>query len=135
MLNRKDDTASFENRKETKISYPQRLVRDRIPEIIESLGNMVIWERLDDEAYAKALLVTIVRSSEQFADTGSLEALADIMDCIDSWLDVQGLSMDEVNRARVERQKRCGNYDGRRLLVHVSEGDNPSAVTVREPRC
>jgi len=99
-----------------------RLVRDRIPEIIELMGNVAIWHELDEEAFQKALQSEIVRTSQQFANSDSLEALSDLLETVDAWLDLHGLTMEEVARARAERRKRCGAYDRRTFLECVADG-------------
>jgi predicted house-cleaning noncanonical NTP pyrophosphatase (MazG superfamily) len=117
------------------VTVYNRLVRDRIPEIIESMGNIAVWQTLDDESYSKALLDTIVRSSLQFAETESLESLADLIETIEAWLEARGLTMDEVDRARAEKHKRCGGYDGRRFLEVVADGKNVDALAKQDWHC
>lgn len=112
-----------------------RLVRDRIPDIIESMGNIPVWQELDEGGFAVALLETLVRSSERFAQTESLESLADVLESIDAWLELRGLTMEEVTRARAERRKRCGGYDRRRFLERVADGDAGDAFATRMPGC
>lgn len=112
-----------------------RLVRDRIPDIIESMGNIPVWQELDGDAFASALLETLVRSSQQFAETESLESLADLMESVDAWLDLRGLSMEEVSRARAERRKRCGSFERRRFLEMVADGDTGDVHFIRDRGC
>lgn len=113
-----------------------RLVRDKIPEILEAMGNVTVCRTLDNEAYGHALLETAERSAAQFANTGSLELLADLLECVDAWLDLQGLSMDDVVRARTERTKRCGRYDDRWFLEVVADGSSAKSLNyLHEPRC
>jgi predicted house-cleaning noncanonical NTP pyrophosphatase (MazG superfamily) len=117
------------------VTVYNRLVRDRIPEIIESMGNIAVWQTLDDASFGQALLDTVARSSLQFAETESLESLADLMESIDAWLEIRGLSVDEVMRARAERVKRCGAYDERRFLEVVADGKNVDALSKQNWHC
>ncbi|MCF8563490.1 nucleoside triphosphate pyrophosphohydrolase [Alicyclobacillus tolerans] len=112
-----------------------RLVRDRIPEIIEAMGNAVVWKELDNEGFSRALLDTVMRASQQFSETESLETLSDLFDAVDAWLELKGLSMEEVARARAEKRKRCGTYDGRRYLEVVADAQNLDVLASREQRC
>lgn len=112
-------------------NYP-RLVRDRIPEIIEAMGNVAVWHQLDDDdRFASALLAEIVRTSQRFADTESLETLSDLLEAIDAWLGVKGLTMEEASYAREEKRKRCGAFDRRLFLERVA----PGADVARRPLC
>lgn len=103
-------------------NYP-RLVRDRIPEIIEAMGNVAIWYKLDDERFVAALLQEMIRTSQRFADTESLETLSDLLEAVDAWLQVKGLTMEEVNYAREEKKKRCGSFERRKFLERVAPGE------------
>lgn len=122
-------------RRRARVTNYNRLVRDRIPEMIESMGNIAICQDLDNTAFSEALLSTIARAGQQFADSESLESLADLLDALDAWLESRGLSMEEVDHARVERQKRCGGYEQRRFLQMVADGDGGDVWTSRGPEC
>lgn len=117
------------------IAVHNRLVRDRIPDILESMGNIVVWKELDDENFAKAVLEAVVRASQQFRDTESLESLADLLELVESWLELRGLTMEEVSMARKEKRKRCGTFERRRFLELVADAQQADAIAAREPRC
>lgn len=117
------------------VTVQNRLVRDRIPEIIESMGNIVVWKELDDAEFAKALLDAIVRSGQKFADTESLESLADLLEAVEAWLLLRGLTMEEVNRARTEKRKRCGTFERRRFVEVVADAEQADVIASRDPRC
>ncbi|MCL6547877.1 MAG: nucleoside triphosphate pyrophosphohydrolase [Alicyclobacillus sp.] len=117
-----------------KVTEYHRLVRDRIPEMIESMGNIVVCQELDDEAFGRALLDTVARAGEQFAASESLESLSDLLEALDVWLELRGLTMEDVERARAERRKRCGGYEGRRFLQFVAQGDSLDPLA-KPPNC
>lgn len=117
------------------VTVENRLVRDRIPEIIESQGNIVVWKELDDAQFSRALLDALVRSSQRFADTESLESLADLLELVETWLESRGLSMEEVNRARREKSKRCGTFERRRFVEVVAGAEQADIIASRDPRC
>lgn len=102
--------------------------------MIESMGNIVVCHELDDESFDRALLDTVARAAQQFAEGGNLESLADVLDALHAWLDLRGLTMEDVDKARIERRKRCGGYARRLYLEMVAEGDNPDTLA-RPPRC
>jgi predicted house-cleaning noncanonical NTP pyrophosphatase (MazG superfamily) len=106
-----------------------------MPEIIEAMGNIAVYQILDDTAFRDALLSTISRSAAQFSETESLESLADLLDCIDIWLEMNDLTMEEVEKARAERVKRCGNFHQKMFLEVVADGASSDALQLREFRC
>ncbi len=114
----------------------RRLVRDRIPEIIEAMGNIAVWHELtDDESYGKALLSEIIRTSGRFAESESLETLSDLLEAIDAWLSVQGLTMEEVRHAREEKRKRCGGFERRMFLEYVAPGSDATKKALVKREC
>lgn len=117
------------------VTVYNRLVRDKMPEIIEAMGNIAICQALDNQTFGQALLDTIARSANQFSETTSLESLADLLDCLDAWLEVNGLTMEEVEKARMERVKRCGHYHNKTFLEVVADGGSTDALQLREFRC
>ncbi len=114
----------------------RRLVRDRIPEIIEAMGNIAVWHELtDDEGYGQALLSEVVRTSSRFSESESLETLSDLLEAIDAWLAVKGLTMEEVKYARDEKHKRCGGFEKRMFLEYVAPGTDVDKRTLTKREC
>lgn len=114
----------------------RRLVRDRIPEIIEAMGNIAVWHELtDDEIFGKALLAEITRTGGRFAESENLETLSDLLEAIDAWLSVRGLTMEEVNHAREEKRKRCGGFEKRMFLEHVAPGTDAIRKILSKREC
>ena len=60
-------------------TYYNKLVRDRIPEIIKSQGKTCEVEILDDEAYLKALEDKLLEDVNEYRENPSIEELADIL--------------------------------------------------------
>ncbi len=114
----------------------RRLVRDRIPEIIEAMGNIAVWHELtDDEGFSQALLAEIVRISGRFSESESLETLSDLFEAIDAWLSAKGLTMEEVRYAREEKRKRCGGFDKRIFLEYVAPGSDVDKKPLTKREC
>lgn len=114
----------------------RRLVRDRIPEIIEAMGNIAVWHELtDDESFSKALLAEVVRTGGRFAESENLETLSDLLEAIDAWLSVRGLTMEEVNHAREEKYKRCGGFEKRMYLEYVAPGTDATKKNLAKREC
>jgi len=123
------------DRKLTGTTTYNRLVRDRIPEIIESMGNIVVCQELDDEGFAQALLSLATRVCQQFEQSESLEALADLYECVDEWLELRGMSTSDVTRTRDEKRKRSGGYTRRLLLQRVAAGVDVGSVVRKDIQC
>ena len=57
-----------------------KLVRDRIPEIIESAGKKCICSELSDEAYIAMLDAKLNEELAEYQESKSLEELADLLE-------------------------------------------------------
>ena len=80
-----------------------KLVRYKIVQIIENKGDKATYEILDDERYRKELDKKLKEEVEEYLADYSIEEMADVMEVIYAMLDFRGISMEEVERARIEK--------------------------------
>ena len=102
------------------ITY-NKLVRDRIPEIIEAKGNTCIIEVLTNEAYLKMLDAKLTEELAEYHTDGSPEELADLLEVIYAAAKARGISPEELDRIRAEKADKRGGFDKKLLLVSVTE--------------
>ena len=86
-----------------------KLVRDRIPEIIEASGKTCVTEILSDEDYLRMV------------DTKLDEELADLMEVIYAAAIARGYTLEELERVRAEKAAKRGGFYKRILLKEVVE--------------
>ncbi len=97
-----------------------KLVRDRIPEIIESSGAQPEITVLDDDAYDTALRAKLVEEVEEFFDADdehALEELADIVEVVGALAARVGASWDELMNAAAAKRRDRGGFE-RRYWLH-----------------
>ena len=70
----------------------EKLVRDRIPEIIEAQGEVPLVEILDGEAYRRCLDEKMQEELEEYLEDGSMEELADLIEVIRAAIAARGIS-------------------------------------------
>ena len=102
------------------ITY-NKLVRDRIPEIITSKGNTCITEVLSDEAYLKMLDAKLDEELTEYHADGSPEELADLLEVIYAAAKARGVSAEELDRIKAQKAAKRGGFDQKILLVSVTE--------------
>ena len=82
-----------------------KLIRDRIPEIIRSHGADCEVERLDDESYRRALLHKLLEEAQEAHDAEDSEhlltELGDVSEVIDALLELNGLDRSQLDRKSV----------------------------------
>lgn len=103
------------------MSKYNKLVRDKIPEIIKKNGEDPICRILDDEEYLKELNIKLIEEANEFIDARNAEELADIMEVLEAIAKVHNINWDEVRREKeVKRQKR-GAFENKIYLVGVKK--------------
>lgn len=98
-----------------------KLIRDLIPEIIESAGKKCVYETLSDKEYVEKLNEKILEKTNKFVKTGSVDALADIGEVMHAILAYKNVSLQEFQRVRLEKLEMQGGYEKRILLKKISD--------------
>ena len=99
----------------------QKLVRDRIPEIIEGDGKTCTWSVLSEEDYLKLLDEKLNEELAEYQESKSMEELADLMEVIRAVAAARGSDIAEVERIRKEKAEKRGGFEKRILLESVTE--------------
>lgn len=98
-----------------------KLVRDKIPEIIEASGGKAVTRTLDGEEYIKALEqklaeeVAEVHSAED--DTERKKEMADVYEVLGAIVRAYNYPAEEIARIKEERRTKRGGFEKRILLV------------------
>ena len=88
-----------------------KLVRDRIPEIIEAQGRESVNHIADDEEFQKALMNKLREEVEEFIEEPCREEMADIMEVIYAILKNQEFTFEEIEEVRKKKAKERGVFD------------------------
>lgn len=98
-----------------------KLVRDRIPEIVESDGKRCIVEILSDEEYLLLLDHKLDEELAEYQESKSLEELADLLEVIRAVVKARGWTMEELERMRAKKATERGGFENKILLKEVWE--------------
>ncbi len=96
-----------------------KLVRDRIPEIIEASGSRCVTRILSDAEYIKMLDAKLGEELSEYLADGSLEELADLYEVIRTVAVARGYSLDELERVRAEKAETRGGFEKKILLIET----------------
>ena len=80
-----------------------KLVRDRIPEIIQSAGKSCTTEILSDEDYLCMIDVKLDEELAEYHESGSIEELADLLEGIYAAACARGFSPADLEQVRVRK--------------------------------
>ncbi|MBN9653272.1 nucleoside triphosphate pyrophosphohydrolase [Halobacillus sp. GSS1] len=102
-----------------------KLVRDKIPDIIAKSGKAYEVQPLSNEAYAKELEKKLVEETEEYLEAEnngeSVEELADILELVRALAVRHGSSFDEVEEVRRRKAEERGAFEERIYLVKVED--------------
>ena len=96
-----------------------KLVRDRIPEIIESSGNTCITEILSDEDYLRMLDAKLDEELAEYHADQNIEELADLIEVIRACAVARGYTIEELEQVRAEKVAKRGGFAKKILLKEV----------------
>ena len=98
-----------------------KLIRDKIPEIIEQSGKKCIVEVMDNDTYIEYLDQKLNEELAEYQQDKSIEELADLLEVMYAVVAARGYSVEELERIRLEKAERRGAFEKKLLLKSVSE--------------
>jgi predicted house-cleaning noncanonical NTP pyrophosphatase (MazG superfamily) len=97
-----------------------KLVRDRIPEIIQAAGRQCEVAILNEDEYRHALrqkLVEEAQEAQTCTDNELLIELADIQEVLDALLQAYGISPNDLAQVQAKRRRDRGGFDQQIFLL------------------
>ena len=98
-----------------------KLIRDKIPEIIEQSGKKCIIEVMDNDTYIEYLDQKLNEELAEYQQDKSIEELADLLEVMYAVVTARGYSVAELERIRLEKAEKRGAFEKRLLLKSASE--------------
>ena len=98
-----------------------KLVRDKIPEIIENSGKHCETRILADEEYLQFLREKLLEEVAEYRESGSHEELADILEVVYALAAATGCDENTLNAIRTEKAQKRGGFTKKILLETVKE--------------
>lgn len=93
-----------------------KLVRDKIPEIIICNGDTAVTHVANDLEYSKKLKEKLQEEVDEFLKDENSEELADILEVIYALSDLQNVSKKELERIRLEKFEKRGGFSKKIIL-------------------
>ena len=103
------------------IIHYNKLVRDRIPEIIESSGKSCTTEILSAGEYLRMLDAELDEELTEYHKDQNIEELADLLEVIRAAAVARGYTIEDLERVRAEKAAKRGGFEKRILLKEVYE--------------
>ena len=105
------------------MSY-NKLVRDKIPEIIKNKGEKPITRILDDSEYKIELEKKLFEEYNEVLNSSGeerIEELADMLEVISALAKVEGESLEKVIQVSKEKVLKRGSFNNKIYLIGVDK--------------
>lgn len=96
-----------------------KLVRDRIPEIISAQGDIPHVKTIDDKTYFEELNRKLKEEMNEYLQDYDIHELADIVEVILALVKHSNISFEEFEQIRMKKHNQNGGFDKKVFLVEV----------------
>ena len=98
-----------------------KLVRDLIPEIIESSGRKAVTQCVDLQQKRYYLHEKLKEEMTEYLQSGTLEELADLLEVMHGLIDCSEYTWDDLEAVRLTKKLARGGFEKGILLCEVLE--------------
>ncbi|HFK1748818.1 TPA: phosphoribosyl-ATP pyrophosphohydrolase [Bacillus cereus] len=102
-----------------------KLVRDRIPEIIENNGRTFTTRILDEKEYIEEVSKKTKEELAEYLEAESkehkVEELADLLELVNALAQYEGVTLEAVEQVRKQKAEKRGGFQERIFLVEVHD--------------
>ena len=88
-----------------------KLVRDKITDIIEADGRIAKYRILDENEYRQELNKKLQEEVKEYLEDNNVEELADIVEVIYGILKSMDVSIKEFEKIRINKQEKRGAFE------------------------
>jgi len=103
--------------------HHNKLVRDKIPEIIEKAGKKAHTHILSEEEYMTELDKKLNEECAEYQADKSIEELADMLEVMYAIAEARGWSVSELEAVRREKAEKRGAFERRIFLERVDDDE------------
>lgn len=96
-----------------------KLVRDKIPQIIEQSGLNADYRYLEEKEFFECLNAKLKEEVGEYIESGFIEELADIVEVINKLVEIKGYSKEEFDLIRKRKNKERGVFDKKIYLIRT----------------
>jgi len=99
----------------------EKLVRDKIPIIIERDGRNPVVKELEGEDFHQALIDKFLEEVSEYNESHDLSELADILEVIHGVLAYRNVNFEELEIIRKEKENSRGGFYNGLFLIRVDD--------------
>ena len=96
-----------------------KLVRDKIPEIIEAAGKQSVTHILSDEECITALETKLNEEVSEYQEDKNIEEMADVLEVLQAICIARGYTLDQLEEVRAKKAQERGGFNEKIFLEYV----------------
>ena len=96
-----------------------KLVRDKIPEIVKASGRIPVTHILSDEEFLVVLETKLKEEIVEYQEDKSLEELADILEVLQAICVARGYNLEQLEQKRRKKAEERGGFKDKIFLEYV----------------
>lgn len=100
-----------------------RLVRDKVPELIQSSGRTCQSRILSDAEVLLALQDKLLEKADNFAKHPSEDEISDLFELMDAIVDKFGYEQMHIDYLRMKNRELKGGYTKNTYLILIDDGE------------
>lgn len=105
------------------VTIYNKLVRDKIPQIIQENGQLCNTRVLTDSEYIAALDAKLQEELAEYKESRSIEELADIFEVLCAMAACNGFSKKDLIAMQEQKRADRGGFEDRILLLDVQDNN------------
>lgn len=103
-----------------------KLVRDRIPEILNNLGKTAVYREMEDEEYGRTLLYKLKEETDEVLRSSSepenvMKEIGDVYEVLESIAEYYGLSEEAIKKVKEIKRTERGGFKKKIFLETADE--------------
>jgi len=103
------------------IKKHNKLIRDRIPEVLERKGVKYKTHVAGSDEYKEKLIEKLKEEVDEFSEDRNEEELADVLEVVEAIIGGLGFSRQNVERLKEKKLIERGGFNDRLILEEASE--------------
>jgi predicted house-cleaning noncanonical NTP pyrophosphatase (MazG superfamily) len=101
-----------------------KVIRDKIPEIIAESGKKYTLKQLDDASFLAEIEKKLIEEVNEYSESKDIEELADLLEVIYRISELRGVNSDELDEIRKEKAEKRGKFDDNLFLIDAEKNDS-----------
>ena len=98
-----------------------KVIRDKIPEIIADSGKKYTLKQLDDTSFLEEIEKKLIEEVNEYSESKDIEELADLLEVIYRISELRGVSIGELDKVRKDKAQKRGKFSSNLFLIDAEK--------------